>query len=274
LRATFILCLMCLLTSACSKVPSQSSYPYSYQHKVQSADHWERLSQKVVKKQAFPLIKKMKVPYNIYIQQQDRSDFGLAFNTFLTTGFHKKGVILSEKRNSDSITLEWSVQKVRHNSDRMNPSPVAGVFGYVGYLAMEFMGGDFYYPSSPIPKTEIIVSTKLLDNKNNILSIETETFYVDDSDTSNYWFIESNEKISSYVTKGSVVCKDKGSLSLALSETADHTTLSTLKALKDCAIMSKNHPVNIIDSYGSYLVIRSLDDAKTYVTSASSTSPI
>jgi hypothetical protein len=274
MRLFVTVCMLALLTSACSKVPSQSSYPYSYQNKVQSADHWERLAKDVVSEQILPFLKKDNKDNKVYIQQKDRSDFGIAFNTYLLTELYDRGINVAETNEEDAAVLGWSVQRVRHASDRKNPSPPAGIFGRVGYLAMEFVGGDFYYASSKVPNSELIISTKLHSDAQTV-SMKTETFYVEDRDTGNYWFIEGNEEGLAYVKKGSVICKDQDAFYSVTSKNSYGTSrLSTLKALGECAVMSKNHPVEIVNNDGQSIVIRSIDNADTYVTSLESTSPI
>lgn len=270
MRLFLIICLLGLLTAACSKVPSQASYPHSYQHKVQSADHWERLAKDIVSEQIVPYIKKNKEASKVYLHQNDKSDFGIALHTYMLTELFDKNIEVAESYSPNVAALDWSVQQVRHESGRKNPSPIGGAVGYVGYIAMEFAGFSSYSPFSKLPNSELIISAKLT-NKGKAISIKTETFYVDDKDTGNYWFIEDYEKGLAYINKGSVVCKNKSSLYSALNEDGlGYSSLKTLSALGDCAVMTKNHPVAIIGNDGQSLVIRSLDDSTTYVTAISS----
>lgn len=270
MRLILSICLLALLTAACSKIPSQSSYPYSYQHKVQSADHWERLAQDIVSEQIVPYIRKNKDVSKVYLHQKDKSDFGIALHTYMLTELFERKIEVAESYSPNAAALEWSVQQVRHERGRENPSPIGGALGYVGYITMEFAGFSSYSPFSKVPNSELIISAKLTNN-GEIMSIKTETFYVDDMDTGNYWFIEDYNEELAYINKGSVVCKNKRSLYSALNEDGfGYSSLETLSALGDCAVMTKNHPVTIIGNDGQSLVIRSLDDSTTYVTSTSS----
>jgi len=273
MRFLVSVCLLALFTAACSKVPAQSGYSYSSQHKVQSADHWQRLADDVVSDQIAPFLKRNQGSNKIYIEQKDRSDFGIAFNTYLSTELFDEDIEILETYDKNAVTLEWSVQRIRHSGKRKNPHK--GIVAGIGYLAAEFfVGGDSYHANSNVPNTEIIISTKLVKN-GKPLSIETETFYVDGKDTGNYWLIEDYEQGLAYINKGSVVCKNKRDLYFALNDDGlGYSSLSTLSALGDCTVMSKNHPVNIISNDGQSLVIRSLDDATTYVTSPNSISQI
>ena len=270
MRNFLSVCVLILLTTACSKVPSQSSYSYSYQHKMQSANHWEQLANEVVSEQVVPFLKKSRSSTKIYIQENDRSDFGIAFNTYLFTRLFEKKIAVSDTYEEGAVVLKWSVQQVQHTGNRSNPMPIAGVIGFVGSVALEFVGVQSYYPYNKVPDSEILISTRLVD-KNKTLSVNTETFYVEGRDAGNYWFIEENQQDIAYIKKGSTVCKDKQSLYATVNDDGlGMSSLSLHEALGDCAVMSKNYPVNIIDNDGKSIVFRSFGDKDSYVAATES----
>jgi hypothetical protein len=152
------------LVTACAKVPSQQSYIYSYQHKMQSAGHWEKLAKNVVSKQILPFFRKSaqhrpESILGVYIEKKDRSAFGTAFQTYLTTELFKNSIPVSEIPEN-AFTLNWAVQKIAHNTTRTNPGPPVGIFGLVAYTIGSFFGGD-YYLYSEVPNTELLITFEI-----------------------------------------------------------------------------------------------------------------
>lgn len=225
-----MICGCVALAAGCSKVPSQKSYSYSYQNKMQSAGHWEKLAKRVVSKEVLPYFttsaqNKPESILGVYIADKDGSAFGTAFQTYLTTELFEKSIPVSESPEN-AFTIEWSTQKVIHNSERMQPGPPAGIFGAIAYGIGWIFGGD-YYAYGDVPNTELLVTIKLKNN-NMIYSRITETLYVNDEDTHNFWVLpdKNSDVAHSYVREGALVCREPSDLEVALDYEAEEVSNS------------------------------------------------
>lgn len=269
MRLILTVCILAVFTAACSKVPNQATYPYSYQQKMQSADHWEKLAGKVVSDQVSPffthIVNDMSEPIvAVHIDDQDKSSFGTAFKTYLATALFQKSIPVS-KSSSGSYTLDWSVQKVLHNAERKNPGPPFGIIGGAVAAVGSLFGGDYYFWRD-VPHTELLVTVKLRVG-NIIYSRNTETLYINDEDTSHYWVLPEDNASPTLasVFKGSVICREPKDLDRAYSYNKEGV-LQLDNVIEDgrCAIATDTHPVTILDDRNSYYIIRS--DEKPYYT--------
>lgn len=276
IRSFLMICGCLVLATACAKVPSQKSYKYSYQNKMQSAGHWEKLAGEVVSKEVAPFFtnateNKPESILGVYIEDKDASAFGTAFQTYLTTKLFEKSIPVSEKPEN-AFTIEWSVQKVIHNSKRRNPGPPAGIFGTIAYAVGWIFGGD-YYSYSEVPNTELLITVEIR-NGNIIYSRTTETLYINDEDTYNYWVIpERNASVAhTFVREGALVCREPNDLFNAYGyESEASSQFNALIKEERCAVMNKPYPVTILEKKDNYSIIRS--DKKPhyiYVTSHNS----
>jgi hypothetical protein len=266
--------ILALFTVACSKVPSQSGYPYSYQGKLQSADHWEEIAQEMVGKQVKHFFTN---PLNrpdgilgVYIDGKDKSTFGIAFQTYLATELFENEIPVSGSPE-DCFTLDWSVQKVIHQSDRAQPGPPAGIFGYIAYGIGWIFGGD-YYAYGDVPHTELLVTMKV-SNGNFIYSRATETLYIDDEDTSNYWVIpDSGQSVPQpYVIKGTTFCREVAQLEMALSSNNQGgTNLDKLLSDGKCAIATQDYQVTILGASDKHIAIKHANNPNIYYVTRSS----
>lgn len=258
MRLLVMICACALIAFGCAKVPSQQSYPYSYQHKMQSADHWEKLAKKIVSKQIHPFFtNKPDSILGVYIDDKDGSTFGTAFQTYLTTELFNKSIPVS-KISQNAVVIEWSVQKVIHNSLRRNPGPPAGIFGAIAYGVGSLFGGDYYHYGD-VPKTELLITIKL-HSDNVIYSRTTETIYINDEDTYNYWVLPENGRgtVNSFVREGAIVCREPTDLSIMLDyDLKKNLNLNKFIEEGKCAIMKKAYPVTILEERENYLIIRS-----------------
>lgn len=271
MRFFVMVCLFALVATACSKNPHQATYPWSYQQKMQSADHWEKLAGKVVAEQVSPIFKdsaqnKPDSILGVYINDTDKSSFGTAFQTYLTTKLFEKSIPVADT-SDDSYTLEWSVQKVLHNSERKDPGQPFGFIGVaVGIVSTLFTTPDEYYKGSKVPHTELLVTIKLRIG-NIVYSRKTETLYINDEDTANYWVLPEDNVSPTLasVLEGSVICREPKDLEQAYSYNAEGV-LQLDNMIEDdrCAITKNTHPVTILEDMNSYYIIRS--DEKPYYT--------
>jgi hypothetical protein len=285
MRLILTVCILAVFTTACSKVPSQQSYPYSFQHKMQSADHWDELAEAMVKKQVGPYFTsgENKVPlpehiFGVYIQDKDQSPFGIAFQTYLTTELFNKGIPISSTPK-DCFTLEWSVQQVIHSSDRKQPGPPGGLIGAVVYTVGWVFGADFYlmdednpFYRGKVPHSELLVTLKVKDG-NVVYSRQTATLYIDDADAKNYWTLPDREQgyAQSVIKKGTPFCRNASDLEISLSfQEQSEVNLSTLVSEGKCAIANQDYQVTLLEKTDKYLVIKHADKPNIYFTPRSS----
>ena len=167
-----------LLLVSCAQVPKEESYPTAYQKKLQASDHWYQLCHKIAGDWS-QLAKASGKP--LYISGQDRSPFGRAMKTLLTTEFFNSGVKLTEMETSPLI-LEWEVQPVFHAADRRN-SP-----GLVQFILLEVPQVLIFGESDTLkakPHYEVIVTFSLISN-DALYARRSAIFYVNDSDVVHY----------------------------------------------------------------------------------------
>jgi hypothetical protein len=256
-----------LLVSACAKTPSQESFPYKYQKKMQSADHWNYVAGKVAGEQISPFFlgKNSTKPEQIlavYVADKDQSSFGKAFQTYMTTYLFDMGIPVA-KTSENAVTLDWSVQKIVHEGKRRNPGPPCGVFGYLAYGISWLFGGD-YYVNGRVPQTELLLVTKL-SYGNIVYSRVNRTMFINDDDTANYWVLPDRSDIyaHTYVREGAIVCREVEDLGAA----AAGTQLPELVKEGKCAVMANDFPITIVEDKSAYVIIKSLEEPyKVYVT--------
>lgn len=170
-----------LLLLGCVQVPKQEPYQLfdkrmASQHKLQSADHWAKLSDKLVTEWG-PLVREAGAP--LFIEDRDISPFGRAMTTFLATDFFNTGAKLSAVETPLQIT--WEVQSVYHKADRRN-SP-----GLMGILLLDIPQVIFVgeLDVGNKPHTEVIITFNLINN-NLLYGRKTAIFYINAVDVGHY----------------------------------------------------------------------------------------
>lgn len=222
MKIGLFLLLLSLLTG-CSSIPKPTTYKFTTQQHMQAAHHWEGLAQKVVndteqvfKSSPFP-------PDPIYVENSDKSTFGKAFHTYLVNELIKRGFRVSNSEQN-ALKIDWGAQIVIHQAHRNKPiwpgeNTLAGGAAWAGMAAGlsassndtdyqiaraatnsagAFLLGagiltDLYAMSDPGPlsQSEILITTALMRKddiigRNDILSLNTRTFYVNDYDRFHY----------------------------------------------------------------------------------------
>ncbi|MGH8066491.1 MAG: hypothetical protein ACRERE_14890 [Candidatus Entotheonellia bacterium] len=199
---------MLILLAGCSQVPKPSTYPYSFQHKMQAAHHWNVLANGVAAELTASFRGgSVSSVETVYVQSDDRSPFGRAFRTFLITELTKQGISVSVNPDTP-LKIDWAVQLVVHQADRSNPpfllantllaglaygvgiawseldAVAAGAVtaGVVGPLLDILPGMDF----GPLPHSEVIITT-MITRTGAILARNTTPFYINDEDRQHYW---------------------------------------------------------------------------------------
>jgi hypothetical protein len=174
-----------VLFAGCAQVPMPSTYHYTSQSRMQTAQHWHLFAAQVASDVAVNL-KHAPFPSTelIYIQcgshvpcsVDDRAHFivtpfAQAFHSFLITELTNQGIPISS--NPDNrLKLDWTVQPVVHNTDRNKPHNFS--FGGSG--------------SGMLPHSEIIITTTVTDG-GAIRSRYANVFYINDEDWQHYWSI-------------------------------------------------------------------------------------
>jgi hypothetical protein len=169
------------LLASCVQVPKQEPYQLfdnkmASQKKLQAADHWNKLSNKLVAEWA-PVVKEEKTP--LFIYDGDNSPFGRAMRTFLTTDFFNQGVQLGV--TDGSFKLMWEIQSVYHYANRINKPGLLEIL--LLDLPQVILVGEL--DGGYEPHTEVIITFNLI--KNNLMNgRKTAIFYINDADIYHY----------------------------------------------------------------------------------------
>lgn len=131
MRPLCIFVLVAMLFCSCSsRIPEPINYPYSQQHKMQASHHWNVLSQDLANRINNQLILTDNIQKSVFVQetcgdeskpceQNQSSSFHEAFRDLLITNLVGFGIPTESRRNDKSIDINYKVQIVRHNADRV-----------------------------------------------------------------------------------------------------------------------------------------------------------
>ena len=178
-----------ILLSSCAQVPKEEAYyPLSYQKKLQASEHWNLLAKNVSLAVGFAIGSQP-----VYISDFDRSPFGNAMRTLLTTELVNRGLNVTADENCP-YKLNWDVQPVVHQAARRNNGGLVPFFLVVG----EFIVGEPDLSLSK-PHSEVIVTFKVMKNNVNLVR-DTQIFYINDADRNHYWQISQQDSPKSRLT--------------------------------------------------------------------------
>jgi len=206
MRLLFTAIFFCLLSAGCStRIPEPITYPYSQQYKMQASHHWQVLAADLANRINNQLILSGNINTSTFVQETCgdeskpceplvTSPFNEAFRDLLISNLVAYGVPTEKQRTDDSIEIQYKVQLVRHNADRLRtiqpgvltaisaaivvlrnaPSELAilatGVASDVANTSMAFSG---HY--------EIIITTSMIEN-NKYLFRASDIYYINDRD--------------------------------------------------------------------------------------------
>lgn len=227
---------------SCSSAPKAVTQPLSFQKKLEAAHHWEVIAKDLSKQLSMYLAENPlniistghvfqddpvpKNPY-IYLQTNDRSVFGKTFRQSLVTELTKRGYPIAY-RPDEALTLRWSVQKIRYNTNReMNRVPgtftalsalgygvyklydVASVFGATigtGAVVDLLDQSNNFMRKEQAPNSEINLAITISRN-GVMLARESGIYYVNAEDLNQYSNIPDFEgqKEASLPTKHFIV---------------------------------------------------------------------
>lgn len=197
--------ILCLGLGACaSQIPVATTYPVSYQKKMQAAHHWDVLTEDVANRLHSALIgagNPQGRTISLYVQQpQYDSDFGFAFHNLLITHLLERGFSITENPSA-GLPLNYDVQLVSHN-DRGFIRPVPGLFSglassvfvlrgiaresstaawMVGAVGADVVTG--YITDNP--DNEIIVTTSVMNGDRYVVRLR-DIYYISDNNVGQY----------------------------------------------------------------------------------------
>jgi len=179
--------------AACAQVPKQSSYPTSYQEKMQASEHWRVLAADIAKRVKLAIdpsaTENTRIKDKIFISDTDTTTFGKAMRSFLASELYNQGMVPSSNPQSPYL-IRWKVQEVYHVADRTNHT---GLFVKLldGFQDALLGKSDDYKK----PHSEVIISYELLKNGDGILH-GSQVYYVNDVDTGHYRLEDKIELVS------------------------------------------------------------------------------
>jgi hypothetical protein len=185
----------------CAQVPRPSTYPYTFQQKMQAADHWRVLANQVAEEVGTALKNEHSFLIDpVYVQNDDSTNsinapcydrtpfknttFAQAFHSFLITELTNQGIPISEDPNS-RFHVCWTIQPIVHNAHRTKPYPsiAEAVLSIPPSVFVNIWGG---IEAGSLPHSEIIITTTITD-RGAIRSRNADIFYINDMDWSHYW---------------------------------------------------------------------------------------
>ncbi len=124
-----ILISILLFTGCSARIPEPIDYPYSQQQKMQSSRHWEILAKDLANRINNQLIITDNIQSAVYVEPtcgdestpcgpNETSSFNEAFRDLLITNLFDYGIPTRNQLKEDTISIQYKVQIVRHNSDR------------------------------------------------------------------------------------------------------------------------------------------------------------
>jgi len=206
------LLILCLGLGACmSQVPVATTYPVTFQKKMQAAEHWDILTADVANRLHDALIgsdtqpgcsEQPKCLIAFHVQQpRYNSDFGEAFRNLLITHLLEQGFLVSENP-ADGLPLTYDIQVVSHK-DRGFIRPTPGLFTaltgsvlvlrdmadhdaaaatMLGAVALDVATGFV----TDTPNSEIIVTTSVMRGDRYVIRLR-DIYYISDNNVDQYY---------------------------------------------------------------------------------------
>jgi hypothetical protein len=200
-----------VLLGACAQVPRPSTYPYSFQQKMQAAHHWQVLAETVAECIDITLNGASAASLNggsppstdmarrcrdkqgvfavsrqpVFIQTQN-SPFGQAFPNLLIAELENRGIDASAEDQNNLLSLTWYVQPVVHQAYRRRPLPsvAEAIIAIPPSLFVDAWSG---MAGGPLPHTEMILTTWLTARyRNTPKRTQNYLYYINDEDSYHY----------------------------------------------------------------------------------------
>jgi len=137
-----------LLISSCSRIPEPSGFDYSSQSKLQAAHHWDVLALDIANQINNELLKDNLLDTSVYVKKtcgedfasckpNETTEFDEAFHDLLVTELVRFGIPTSVKPQLGTITVNYKVQTVYHQANRLRtfaPGTLTGLTAAVSVL--------------------------------------------------------------------------------------------------------------------------------------------
>ncbi|MDR2488732.1 MAG: hypothetical protein LBD42_04495 [Desulfovibrio sp.] len=172
------------LLTACSRSRPLATNPSLHtQEKLQAVDHWDNIADTVAMRVQKSLEDRRDlINKPIYIQPPNDRAFSMAFYDLLRTRLVSRGMQVSDKREADSLMLNYSVQTVLHDSSaNWTPSLAA-----LGIAVVNSVTGSFTTRSDH----EIIINSDMVYKNRYVMHLST-VCYIDDKEWPMYISPES-----------------------------------------------------------------------------------
>lgn len=205
------LLILCLGLGACaSQVPVATTYPVSFQRKMQAAEHWDILAADISNRLRDALLigpypstnQAARNSIALHVQPpQYNSEFGVAFHNLLITHLLEEGFLVSENPSDGCYEVTYGIQVVTHK-DRGFIRPTPGLFtALTGSVLVLRATGDNNPATAAMlgavgldvatgfltdtPNSEIIVTTSVMNGPRYITRLR-DIYYVSDNNVDQY----------------------------------------------------------------------------------------
>jgi hypothetical protein len=130
MRYLLLLAIAAVLVSACARIPEPVGYTYTTQEKMQAAHHWNVLAKDLSNRINNELIRSDFLNTSIFVKQTcgddsapcpkgTTSEFNEGFRDLLITELVNFGIPTSAVPEQEAITVNYKVQLVRYNTNRL-----------------------------------------------------------------------------------------------------------------------------------------------------------
>ncbi len=210
MRRTYIFFLTILLFSACtSRIPEPVNHAYRQQLKLQAISHWNVLAQDVANRINNQLILSGNMERTVFVEQtcgsdsqpcapDETSSFDEAFRDLLITNLYNYGVPTNTIPDEDTIEIQYKVQLVRHNQNRIRTLQ-PGLFTALStaVVVLRNAPSDLLFLASGVSAElintsyaqnghyEVVITTSMVEN-NEYLFRTSDIYYINDSDFLHY----------------------------------------------------------------------------------------
>lgn len=165
---------MAISLTACSRNrPLATNPPVYEQQKLQAVDHWDNVADTVATRVQKSLSDRRDlINKPIFVQPPNDRPFSMAFYNLLCTRLVSKGMQVVDRREADSLVLNYSVQTVLHDSSTdWTPSLAAMGIGLVNMVTGSFTSRSEH---------EIIINSELLHKNRYVMHLSTVCYINDD----------------------------------------------------------------------------------------------
>ncbi len=204
----FLTCAI-LLVSSCSRIPEPIGYEYTNQEKMQAAHHWNVLAKDLSNRINNELIRSDFLNTSIFVKETcgddgtpcekgSTSEFNEGFRDLLITELVNFGIPTSAVPDREAITVNYKVQVVRHNTNRLRtlrPGIITALTTAVTVLrnatpeavAFSVAAGADYVNSTYAAKTDIeaIITTSMVF-RNKYFFRSSDIYYINSADYHHY----------------------------------------------------------------------------------------